>query len=213
MIDVGGKKRTLPRSRPLPARSGHSFGLSPPVPRAATSARTRLRFWRWSQATAQPGRQGYARNGRPPSSDAAPARPRPARRPPRPALPRRVGALRLARGRRGSRPGDLRARARPPAPAPQRGRSRLPPARAAQHLPEPEADREPPAASRPAARRSSTSSPTRRRASRRPRSRPASSTPRSPRSPTTSATSSSPSTSPASRTRRRHAPSGSARGR
>ena len=54
---------------------------------------------------------------------------------------------------------------------------------------------------------------TRMRASRRPRSRPASSTPRSLRSPRTSATSSSPSTSPASRTRRRLALCGSARGR
>ena len=58
---------------------------------------------------------------------------------------------------------------------------------------------------------SSTSSPTRRRASRRRRSRPPSSTRRSPRCPATSATSSSLSTSPASRTRRRHAPCGSAR--
>ena len=75
------------------------------------------------------------------------------------------------------------ARARPPAPTPERGRPRLPPARAPQHLPERETERAPPAASRPAAR---PARPRRRpavRANRRPRSRPASSMPPSPRFP------------------------------
>ena len=71
--------------------------------------------------------------------------------------------------------GDLRARAQPPTPAPQRGRPRLPPARAAQHLSEPEACRAPPAASTRCPN-SSTWSPTRTHASRRPRSRRVSST-------------------------------------
>ena len=52
-----------------------------------------------------------ARTGSRQSVDAAHARPRPTRRPPRPALPGRVGALRLAGGGRGSRAGDVQPRA------------------------------------------------------------------------------------------------------
>src|SRR3954451_18553615 len=95
-----------------------------------------------------------ARTHRPPPTlaNGAHARPCPAWRPPRPALPGRLGALRLARGGRGPRPRDLRAPARAAAPASQRGRPRLPPARAAQHLPEPEAQREPSAENGPITR-------------------------------------------------------------
>ena len=67
-----------------------------------------------------PGRIGRRR----PGPHGAPARPRSARRPHRPALPGCVGALRLAPGRGGSRAGDLREGARPSASAPQRGRRR-----------------------------------------------------------------------------------------
>jgi hypothetical protein len=63
-----------------------------------------------------------------------------------------LGRFAVARGRGGPRLGHVRARTLPPAAAPQRGRPRLPPASAAQHVPEPEADREPPAPSRPATR-------------------------------------------------------------
>src|SRR4051812_37613066 len=70
------------------------------------------------------------------SSPRGAAHPRPgdARRSPRPALSRGVGALRLARGRRGPRAGDLRAGAAPPAAGPARGRPRLPVPDAAQHV-------------------------------------------------------------------------------
>src|SRR5215207_7091182 len=63
-----------------------------------------------------PGSTGRRR----PSSDGAHARPGPARRPHRPALPGRMGALRLPRGRGGSRPGDVRASSGPTALAPTR---------------------------------------------------------------------------------------------
>ena len=118
-----------------------------------------------------------------PSRDGASARPRTTRRSSRPALPGRLGALRFARGRGGSRPGDVRARARPPAVSSQRGRPRLPAAHAAQHVPEPEARAAQPACRRRRCPTRSTSSRTRTHATRRPRSRPASSTPRSPRCP------------------------------
>src|ERR1700754_563724 len=55
--------------------------------------------------------------------------------PPRPALSRCVGAVRLTRGRRGPRPGDRRARPLQTAPAARRGGARLPAQRAAQRLP------------------------------------------------------------------------------
>ena len=135
--------------------------------------------------------------------DGAHARPSPARRSSRPALPSRVGAVRLAGRRRGSRPGDVLACARPPAVASPRRRPRLPVARAAEHVPESEADREPAPSNRPAARATrSRRRPAGGRAAGR-ESRPASSTPPWPRSPPTSATCSSPSTLPGSPTRRR----------
>ena len=130
-----------------------------------------------ARSYARPARTGCGR----PIRNGAPTRPRQARRPPRPALPRRVGADRLAGGRRGPRPGDVRARALAPALPAQRGRPRLPAARAAQHVPEPQAQREGARAGRAAARRARRARGSACAASRRPRSRPASSTPPWPR--------------------------------
>src|SRR4051794_20956126 len=72
--------------------------------------------------------------------DGAPARPRSPRRSPRPALPRRLGPVRLEGGCGRPRPGDLCARPLAPAADPQRRRPRLSPARAEEHLPEPETE-------------------------------------------------------------------------
>src|SRR3954454_6438110 len=83
---------------------------------------------------------------------AAAARPAPARRPPRPALPRRLGALRLPRGRRGPRPGHLRPRARAAAVPAPRGRPRVPAPRAPEHVPERAANTWAAPADRPASR-------------------------------------------------------------
>ena len=146
-----------------------------------------------------------------PCSDGTRARPRTARRPPRPALPRRVGALRFAGGRRGPRPGDVRARALAAATPSQRGRPRLPPARAAQHVPQRAQNEEPQAPPRAAPRPDGRRRRSQGRAAARPRSRPGSSMPPSPLSRKTSGTSSSPSTSRGSRTRRQRALCGFAR--
>ena len=106
--------------------------------------------------------------------------PDPARRPP---VSRRVGAVRIARGRRGSRPGDVRAGALAAARAARRRRAVLPDARAAQHVPDEPAHRLAPAGRR--RRRSRTSSrPTRgRRTGRSRRTRCRRSTRRSPQLP------------------------------
>ena len=75
------------------------------------------------------------------------ARPVHPRRPRRPAVPRRLGPVRNPRGRRGPRPGDVRAGSgQAPLPA-RRRRPRVSPAGAAQHVREP-----PPGARAPAAR-------------------------------------------------------------
>src|SRR5215218_7328852 len=84
-----------------------------------------------------------SRRAREGSPIGASARPREARRPPRPALPRRVGPRRLARGCGGSRPGDLQPGPRATALPPPRRRPRVPAARAPQHVPEHEANRGP----------------------------------------------------------------------
>ena len=148
------------------------------------------------------GRPGLRR----PHPDGAHARSRPARRPSRPALPGRLGALRLARGGGGPRPGDVRrVLARPrflrheddlgyllrtlrnTFLTQRRNESRrLRPGPLPDQL---------------------DWSPIRVRATRMPRSRPPRSMRRSPRSRRTSATRSSRSMSPVSRTRRPPAPS------
>ena len=99
------------------------------------------------------------------SEDAHPrsAVPRQARRPP---VPRRLGAVRLARGRRGPRAGDVRARALAAAHAARRRRAVLPDARPAQHVPHRAGA--PPVDGRSPSPRSRTSSPPTRSRSARP---------------------------------------------
>ena len=127
-------------------------------------------------------------SGHQPHEPRTSARPRGAGRPHRSAVSSRVEPVRLARGSRGPRPGDVRPG---PAKAPHaalRGRPRLPAARAAQHVLQPAAH------GRHAGRRPSrcptisTSSRTARRRSPSRGSNPRRCTPRSRSCPTTSAT-------------------------
>ena len=72
-----------------------------------------------------------------PGRQAAHARPQSSARSHRPAIPRGVGAVRIATGRRGSRAGDIRERAQATPAAPRRQRNRLPPASLAKHARKP----------------------------------------------------------------------------
>src|SRR5439155_12930865 len=87
------------------------------------------------------------------AGDGARARPAKARGPRRPALPCGVGTLRLAPGRRGPRPGDLRTRARAATAAAPGRRPRISAAGVAQHVLHAEAARAPSPARNAASRR------------------------------------------------------------
>ena len=133
-----GDGRLFPRSRRRRRRSrtGCAGALTTPprAPRLALCSRGRTgrrSQHRWSARSTQPGSETTSTGSTGP----------PGRSPARARTPRTS----FRRPTRACSPGR--------ASAPQRGRPRLPPARAAQHLPEPEADREPAAAPEPAPRR------------------------------------------------------------
>ena len=109
VIDVGEKKRTLPRAEPLQARSGRRFALSAKFTSETPAPGPDIRFWRWlvGGAAARPPTRMLDRPCA--TTDGTYARPRPARRPTSTGSTGPGWALAGWPDAGGPRPGDLRA--------------------------------------------------------------------------------------------------------